>query len=516
MAFEDPFFATTSSGYIRSLSFALADALVSIDTVKDWLLDHGWTLDDGTVATTTLLGIAPPVHVGGPGGFPQGGETFGRFFGVRYQIWDQYSTLGGPHGTGAEDPTGTFDSDGFPIIGVEIGTTGDETFANFAGKFNATNSDYTMDWDPQASDGFWYGTITALNPGAEWNRDDSNTPAGEFEPFSSLTFGTPPKMGGWYINSSAAPGTGDFMRLWIYESENSRVAIQFRVNGDDNQVTQSLGLAYDDFLLICNPYQFAGQRRFTTDTNLGTYDFFACCLYVPEPMRSRSITITGVTNTAGAAVVLQTSAAHNLLPGVKLPLYTFVGGPLDNSDPDDETTWYFVHDIIDATHFTVSLTMEGDAIEGGGAAYTSGGIGVLGVQHAAFVVTSFTDHLYQDSASGSGAQLVVVDNKYITYPTADTVEGYTAIMIPILSLDFDETEVRTGNQKPLVTPAYVMLAKEVDQHGFICGLLWDGFVSHVAGTLRQTSRFGPDNEGCVCWISGAVSLWMRTVEGPPL
>lgn len=277
----------------------------SIDViVLTSLLSHGWTLGDsggipGTKATSTLTFLAIPFHMGAIGGFSQVpgiSAAMGEYDGFTFILWDPFSRMGGPTGHGDVDPTDPIAH----IVGVPIGFTSDMTIENFLGKLGAyTNYHGMPNFDPIT------GLIVNATIEAEGDKGDPDPPYGplfndpQWSPGGANAAGDVPTGGGWYVRSSPAPGTGDFMRLWIYE-DGHNCAIQIRFNDDSRFDTISFPLAQRTVHFTCNPYQFSIQARTDSVTldgdsfNENTF-YIASCLAVPGEF------LAGITNASFAS-----------------------------------------------------------------------------------------------------------------------------------------------------------------------------------------------------------------------
>lgn len=264
----------------------------SIDRVAlTWLTAHGWTLGDsrgviGTKATSILNFLAIPFHAGADGGFsqvPLGAHFMGRYDGQLFELWDSFSDKGGPDGHGDEDPTDSHAG----IVGVPIGHSPNETIETFLHKLGGfTNYSgvpvFNMD-----------GDITSATILASGDKGDPNPPYGplfndpQWAPDGENTSGFPPRLGGWYLRSTPAPNTGDFVRLWIYENTAGNFTVQFRFRDDDTMDADAYPLAQKNLHFSCNPYQLSaqavdGETSLSGDSSRTNNFFLMSCLSVPD------------------------------------------------------------------------------------------------------------------------------------------------------------------------------------------------------------------------------------------
>lgn len=266
-----------------------------IDTVAlAWLTTHGWTLGDshgvvGTKATSTLNFLAIPFHAGADGGFsqvPLGAHFMGRYDGQLFELWDSFSDKGGPDGHGDEDPTDSHAG----IVGVPIGHSPNETIETFLHKLGGfTNYSGTPVFNMA-------GDITSATILASGDKGDPDPPYGplfndpQWAPDGENTSGFPPRLGGWYLLSTPAPNTGDFMRLWIYENVQGNCAVQIRFRDDADFDCDEFPLAQKNWHFTCNPFQLSmqvktGESSLSGDSFRNNDFYIASCLSVPDEFK---------------------------------------------------------------------------------------------------------------------------------------------------------------------------------------------------------------------------------------
>ncbi len=267
----------------------------SIDTiVLVSLLSHGWTLGDtsmvpGTKANSLMTFFSVPFHTGPAGGFSQvpgggGAALMGTFDTFTFVLWDPFSTMGGPSGHGDVDPTNPIAR----IVGVPLGTTANMTIENFLSKFGAfTHYHGSPNFDAITGD------LISANITAAGDKGDPDPPYGpifndpQWSPGGANVAGAAPRGGGWYVLSTAAPNTGDFMRLWIYEDVQGNCAVQVRFNDNPLFDSPSYPIAQKTIHFSCCPYQFTLQARANAitldgDSFNGNNFYLASCLFVPD------------------------------------------------------------------------------------------------------------------------------------------------------------------------------------------------------------------------------------------
>lgn len=283
----------------------------AINTIGlSWLPVHGWTRHDssgvpGTKANSVLTFLGIPFHSGADGGFSQvpgggGSGEMGEFDHKIFVFWDSFSTMGGPSGHGDVDPTSSV----LGIVGVPLGHTGNETIQNFLSKF-AGNTHYSgipnFDMD---------GNIISADIHASGDLGDPDPPYGpsfndpQWAPSGANAAGPAPRGGGWYLLSSPAPNTGDFMRLWIYENVQGNCELQIRFRDDPDFDCDGYPLAKKKWHFTCNPYQLSAQAKDGEPTDSGdsfrTNNFYlASCLFVPDEFKD------GITNASFVSGDLQ-------------------------------------------------------------------------------------------------------------------------------------------------------------------------------------------------------------------
>lgn len=270
----------------------------AIDQIAVWLQSHGWSIGSsdgpGTRATSQLNFLAVPFHSGAAGGFsqvPLGSGSMGRYDNQLFLLWDSFSDMGGPHGHGDEDPTDA----SAHVVGVPLGMTEADTILNFLGKLSG-NTHYMG--TPHFDMG---GLIDYATIHASGTLGDPYPPYGplfndpQWAPDGSNTAGSAPREGGWYLLSSPAPNTGDFMRLWIYESQSGNLTVQIRFMDDAANDVDAYPLGRKKWHWSCSPYQLTAQALGGEPSHSGdsfrTNNFFiVSCLSVPDEFAA------GITN----------------------------------------------------------------------------------------------------------------------------------------------------------------------------------------------------------------------------
>lgn len=262
-----------------------------------WLPAHGWTRHDssghpGTKANSVLTFLGIPFHGGADGGFSQvpgggGSGEMGEFDNHIFVFWDSFSTMGGPGGHGDVDPTNSF----LGIVGVPLGHDANGTIENFLGKL-AGNTNYSgspnFDMD---------GHIVSADIIASGDLGDPDPPYGpsfndpQWSPSGANAAGRAPRGGGWYLLSSPAPNTGDFMRLWIYEDIQGNCAVQIRFLDDPDFDCDDFPLAQKKWHFTCNPYQLSmqvkdGEASISGDSFRTNNFYIASCLFVPDEFKA--------------------------------------------------------------------------------------------------------------------------------------------------------------------------------------------------------------------------------------
>ncbi len=345
-----------------TFDFTQLNANSNISLMRDLADLHGWTnptvdgQPDGVQATTSLLAIVWPFHSpGDASGVPDtfGGALAGFFDGEEYIFYDPLALPPDP------DPSGP------GIIGVPLGTTENGTLGNFVALVNGNTR-----WDfvfGSFTLGEATGTATAYLNGPDGNE-------GQWAPNSQYLFGPPPIGGGWNIYSTAAPETGDQMKMTIYLGEFGNCTLKtYLPTGSSNTVNYPLAWAV--YNLAVNGYQIMAQAVPGTSIVDGDNAFslgggvtlIVSALNVPSDYGPTSVSVSGVTNTGPGSVpvVIQTSTAHGLTMQDRVRIASVLGATLVNGD-------WWVARVNSATSFEVS-----DAnlvcVFGSGNAYTSGG-----------------------------------------------------------------------------------------------------------------------------------------------
>ncbi len=496
----------------------------SVDAIRDWAILHGWTNPmvgadhAGTKAFSDMVTIAVPAHSGAPGGFsqvPLNSQGMGGFDGFWFTFWDPYSTLGGPHGHGDEDPTGNPGPFGTTYVGVELGLNSpDTTIQNFAAKL----SSFTRYVFVQT---VFQNPVTALGAGiltAKGNGPDYNDPF--WAPDSSSISGPSPLGGGWYLYSTAAPNTNDQIRLWVVRpfggDGSGELTLQAQTGGVD---TGAVGLRNDHHNAVISPYHVMFQQVPGGPTITGSKAYMAVCLAIPPEIIPSMFAITGITNTSSQDVVITTSAPHGFQVDGRAWIDGIPSGPTSGLNG----TWWVAAVPSPTTlkisaKSTVSATPPGAPVQGDGTGSYGGTGGIL--KRGVFQSVLVTDGLTDQPIITSGNVTVIVNGSVKTSWTTTTPPSGHRTVTPVL---LQTINIGTQHQdglsnvgvKPVFQPVYVAMTFEDDAPARIAGTIWD-----TALELKDRS-YGDQNyingDKFMTWMVHGTSplnsaMWVRAVE----
>lgn len=531
MGYLDPALSGGTTGFTSFKTGTFTAINQSIDSLANWLASHEWIhhTDDGTLATTTLVTTAIPFHSGPLGGFsqvPTNAASMGIYgaslLGANiYVLWDPFSTLGGPHGHGDEDPTGTI-MDGFIVVGVPLGTTPDGTLGTFtvAVQLNLPGWQWTFAATDMSGSGT--GTIAALLPGPSWND------IAIFEPDSSNVFGANVSGGGWNVYSQPAPVTGDQIMLTLYKPTNAadplqRFTIQATIGGQYGTGyaggTPLMPIPFYKeavFYAACNPYQFVFQLKADSghDTSSSADSFLASSLSVPAEAAAVATDITDITPSIGGdPTTVTTLGAHNLVPGQQIWIRD-VTGPASDANG---MWWVYATPAADQLQL-----MEDDipppVIFSGGTGYVTGtslGTVSVGVFNAT-LVTTLSNGQFQNTPNG-----IYVNGAVKQSWSAISPRVVIPMAMPLLNAGMFNSDQPTNatSLKALLQASYVSLTITDNHESRVCGLLWDSFVQLKIQPLQVQAVFPGTTLDSMNFLaqSGtfknvAASLWFVTKE----
>lgn len=484
MPYQDPSIIDSGNPGFRTFSATPQNVNSLIDDLKDWFVAHDWIwpvvgLDHaGTEAVTKITYVAIPFHTGGSGGFsqvPNNGAVMGMFDGVYFVFWDPFSSKGGPHGSGDEDPTGqsiTINGQTFPVVGVPLGTTAQETLTSFTGKATGNTRYVFTGFINDINSGSGSGTVTAKANGPSYNEPP-------WAPAGSSAGAPPPIGGGWIIFSPAAPTTGDKQKLLIYRAVlNGNLSFQVTFNGAFQGPIFSL--YFLNYYAHVSSYQFVfealpGQTPGTGDTAAlgasGGSFYFSSCLYVPDDIANVWIGISSVNNAASAPVILTTSVDHDLEPGNQVWIDSFPKTGATNflNNRDGGIPW-----VVATTPTPTTFTLTD--VTGDGAVLTdleNSGRVLCGVFSACVA--------FSNSGFSSGNQnnkMILMNNNFKTAWAGGGVNKPTTIpmMLPIVNVGTENTIGYTSTLKSLGHAPYISVTFQDHQEARVCGILWDSWV----------------------------------------
>ena len=532
----NPVTSSGNGGYLPSLNltFPIDHSLFSpinsgIEALKDFLVARGWDLITPTFAWTLMDTIAIPFrdesNTDPFSVVPSDSRFFGIFDTKQFQLWDPFSTMGGPHGMGDEDPTGNSDSYGNSIVGVELGRSALGTLENFTAKFNAFSL-----WE---STGIFLGDdleyhfyVQAQTAGTTGNVDRS-APLhlnGMWEPNASMLASVPPREGGYILKSADNPFTSDYLTLWIYQariSQNMVVRVKFNdltlELPTDKPVQQPTFLrstsnhpmsAFKYQVHAC-PYQFAmvnlpGQSADLGDlapTDGGGPYFLASALCVPDDFKATVKKIIHATDVSGHPLILQTGTVED--PGGGDPLiitptpHNFTVGEVISiigvgSGVDGKTR--YVSAIVSDTEFEFRVTKAGSSYAGSGSL-----VGVDLVAHGAHVSTHGVSHVCAAFGSPSirnspfstdGEKVwVYLNGEFQDDFSAAVRNGFVAAGLILINIGTAAVTCETSAAKPVIHAPYVALTTQPDEELRLAGVFWDGFVELKVQPVAFASTF---------------------------
>ncbi len=494
---------------------------LAINAIRTWALLHGWTNPlvggdhDGTPAFSDMTTIAVPAHSGAPGGFsqvPLNSTGMGGFDGYWFYFWDPYSTLGGPHGHGDEDPSGHAGPFGTIVVGVPLGLNDpDATVSNFASAL-AANTRYTFTVTA------FQNPITALGAGtltAKGNGPDYHDPF--WAPDSSSIAGPSPLGGGWYLYSTPAPNTGDQIKLWVVRPFGGDGSGELTLQAiPDGITTGQVGLRNDVHNAVISPYHIMFQQRAGGPTITGSKAYMAVCLAIPPEIQPTSFNVTAITNVNAQDIVLTTDVPH----GLKLDGRCWISGVIGPTVNVNGTWW--VAAVPSPSSLKISaksvVSGAGSILQGNGVGSYTGTGGIL--KRGVFQSVLVTDGLTDQPIINSGAITVIVNGSIKTSWTTTTPPSGHRTVTPVLLQTINiGTEHQDGlssiGVKPIFQPVYVAMTFEDDAPARIAGTIWDT-------TLELKNRdYGDQNyingDKFMTWMVHGSSplnsaMWVRAVE----
>lgn len=517
MAYDDSIKVSGNCGFMDSLDLS-TNINPTINAIRDWMVSHGWTEAGGEKAKSLIKSAGGfPVH-SGPSGPPSETPSDPFIMQVDGIEFDWFDPIGGD-----SDPTGTF-HDSIPVIGVPMGANFLSSIANFNG-FASVGTPYIWTIDDLVTFAPSYGgTVVAKSEGPDWNIDSTQNSSG-WVMGSYLGGILQPRGGGWYVESAAAPNTGDQMRLFLYEEVFEHLVYQVRVNGTQDFPNQGMNrCVYRAF--VC-PYQFSLRRRadstvpgtdgigssdpnhFFPDVVYGEY-LLTGALWVPTDFVAETKEVAHLNDDGTNPLVIQTSLPHGMV--AEIPFW------ITDATPSSLNGRFYVAGTPTSTTLTLSQTRGGTPFVGTGAS-TAATVRTRGVFEAVVQCRagSIETLSYVDATSSNLRTDVLVNHEFKSGGMTGRL-GVLSLVLPAINVR-DRIDGKSLNGKILRQAPYVAVAGKDDEECRIAGIFWD---STIELTLRSFETIGTiEGDRFMVWMDSVkdftplvnASLWLRAKVG---